>query len=197
MSATNNIRRRFDRLCTPYNDPMALVVFLRGVNVGGYKRFRPSVLAIQLKDYGVVNIGAAGTFVIRKPISKMQLHSELLRNLPFQAEVMMCTGQELTAAASANPFDDEPLRPNIVRFVSVLAESPRVPASIPICIPENGNWLVKVLAVHDRFLFGIYRREMKAISALGKLDKLFGVSVTTRNWNTVRAIFKLLEKDKD
>ena len=53
---------------------------------------------------------------------------------------------------------------------------------------------MKVLAVHNRFLFGIYRREMKAISALGKLDKLFGVSVTTRNWNTVRAILKLLEK---
>jgi len=194
MLTTNNIRRRFDRLCTPYNDPMSLVIFLRSINVGGYRTFRPSILAIQLKDYGVVNIGAAGTFVVRRPISKMRLCSELLRNLPFEAEVMTCTGQELIAAASANPFDDELLRSDIVRFVSVLAKPPQVPASIPIRIPEKGKWLVKVLAVHNRFLFGIYRREMKAISALGKLDKLFGVSVTTRNWNTVRAILKLLEK---
>src|SRR5436305_7597181 len=105
-------------------------------------------ISIQLKDYGVVNIGAAGTFVVRRPISKMRLCSELLRNLPFEAEVMTCTGQELIAAASANPFDDELLRSEIVRFVSVLAKPPQVPASIPIRIPEKGKWLVKVLAVH-------------------------------------------------
>jgi hypothetical protein len=47
---------------------MALVVFLRGVNVGGHRTFRPSILAQQLKRYDVVNVGAAGTFVIRKPV---------------------------------------------------------------------------------------------------------------------------------
>jgi uncharacterized protein (DUF1697 family) len=46
-----------------YNPVMALVVFLRGVNVGGHRTFRPSILARELSDYGVVNVGAAGTFV--------------------------------------------------------------------------------------------------------------------------------------
>ncbi len=67
---------------------MALVVFLRGVNVGGHRTFRPSMLAEQLKDYDVVNVGAAGTFVIRKPISQAQLRAELLRRLPFETEVI-------------------------------------------------------------------------------------------------------------
>lgn len=49
-------------------------------------------------------------------------------------------------------------------------------------------------STHDRFLFGIYRREMKAISCLGAIDKLFGVPATTRNWNTINAILKVLEK---
>jgi hypothetical protein len=40
---------------------MALVVFIRGVNVGGHRTLRPSVLARGLSDYGVVNVGAAGT----------------------------------------------------------------------------------------------------------------------------------------
>ena len=49
---------------------MALVVFLRGVNVGGHRTFRPSQLVKELADFDVVNIGAAGTFVVRKPGSQ-------------------------------------------------------------------------------------------------------------------------------
>ena len=52
---------------------MTLVVFLRGVNVGGYKTFRPSLLAKELAEFDVVNIGAAGTFVVRKPISQANI----------------------------------------------------------------------------------------------------------------------------
>ena len=44
---------------------MALVVFLKGVNVGGHKTFRPSVMARELQ-LDAVSIGAAGTFVIRE-----------------------------------------------------------------------------------------------------------------------------------
>jgi len=40
---------------------VALVVFHRGVNVGGHRTFRPSVLARGQSDYGVVNVGATGT----------------------------------------------------------------------------------------------------------------------------------------
>jgi hypothetical protein len=42
---------------------MALIVFLRGVNVGGHRTFRPSIVARELNDYDVLNVGAAGTFV--------------------------------------------------------------------------------------------------------------------------------------
>jgi hypothetical protein len=47
-----------------YKFAMALVVFIRGVNVGGHRTFRPSILAGELSDYGVVNVGAAGTIAI-------------------------------------------------------------------------------------------------------------------------------------
>lgn len=173
---------------------MALVTFLRGVNVGGYRTFRPSVLARQLQSYGVVNIGAAGTFVICKPVSQTRLRSELLRRLPFEAEVMICTEQELLAAAAANPFDSVPVRFEIIRFVSVLAKRSRLLPALPLRLPADGRWVLKILSIHGRFVFGVYRREMKAISILGTMDKLFGTPVTTRNWNTVTAILRLLEK---
>lgn len=174
---------------------MALVAFLRGMNVGGHRRFRPSVLANQLKDYGLVNIGAAGTFVVCGAVSQKRLRSELLRRLPFEAEVMMCTDQELIAAASNNPFDDEPPLSDIVRFVSILGKRAPLSPSIPVCIPAQGKWQVNILSRHDRFLFGLYRREMKTIGCLSKIDDLFGVPATTRNWNVIRAILKVLENN--
>ena len=176
---------------------MALVTFLRGVNVGGHRTFRPSVLANQLKDYGVVNIGAAGTFVVCRRVSQARFRSELLRRLPFEPEIMMCTPRELITAAAHNPFDGEPPRSDITRFVSVLAKSPKLSPSIPVRIPEHGKWFLRILARHDRFLFGVYRRDMKAVAGLGAIDKLFGAPATTRNWNTIQKVLKVLEEGCD
>src|SRR6185436_14460123 len=71
---------------------VALVVLLRGVNVGGHRAFRPSALAEKLKRLDAVNIGAAGTLVIRRPVTRAHLRAELIRNLPFDAEIMICDG---------------------------------------------------------------------------------------------------------
>ena len=172
---------------------MALVVFLRGVNVGGHRTFRPSVLADELKDYGVVNIGAAGTFVIRKTVGQAKLRAELRRKLPFDAEIMICDGRDLVSIASGDPFVSVPSRPDIVRFLSVLAKSHSKLPSFPLSFPSSGEWLVKIIAVQDRFLFGVYRRHMKTIRYLSQIDRVGGVPVTTRNWNTITSIVKVLK----
>ena len=48
-------------------------------------------------------------------------------------------------------------------------------------------------ATHQRFVFGEYRRHMKTIGYLGQIDKFFSVPATTRNWNTVLAITRILK----
>ena len=171
---------------------MALVVLLRGVNVGGHRTFRPSTLAEQLKHLDAINIGAAGTFVIRQPVTQAQLRAELARRLPFETEIMICHGREIVRLMSQNHFAAEPVRPDIVRFVSVLSQRPSSAPSTPMSFPSSGKWLLKILARENRFVFGLYRRQMKAISYLGTLDGLFGVPVTTRNWNTITAIARVL-----
>ena len=172
---------------------MALVVFLRGVNVGGHRTFRPSTLAGQLTHLGAVNIGAAGTFVIRRPVTQRRLRAELARRLPFDAEIVICQGREIARMMLQNHFGDQPLRPDVVRFVSVLCRRPGASPPTPITLPQNGRWLLKILARDNRFVFGVYRRHMKVIGYLGRLDRLFGVPLTTRNWNTIAAIVKVLE----
>ena len=171
---------------------MALVVLLRGVNVGGHRTFRPSTLAEQLKHLDVVNIGAAGTFVVRRPVSRAQLRVEFARRLPFDPEIMICQGREIVRLMSRDFFSDYVVRRDTVRFLGVLSQTPRSAPSTPIDLPPTGKWLVRVLARENRFVVGLYRRRMKVISYLGTLDRVFGVPVTTRNWNTITAIAKVL-----
>jgi len=176
---------------------MALVVFLRGVNVGGHRRFRPSVLARELSGYGVVNVGAAGTLVVRKPGPREKFRAELLRKLPFEATVVLCNGRDLIRMEMENPFGTEPPRPDIVRFVSILSKSDRGLATIPCSLPPRGKWFVRVIASKHRFVFGVYRRDIKTIGYLGQIDKLFGVPATTRNWNTMVAIVRILQARRE
>lgn len=170
-----------------------MVVFLRGVNVGGHKTFQPSVLAKDLADYDVVNIGAAGTFVVRKPISQAKLRAELLRRLPFEPQIMICSGRDVIDLVSMDPFAGGPAGPDIVRFMSVLEKRPQVPPGIPLSLPAGDDWLVKIIAVRGRFALGLYRRSMKTIGFLGQVEKRLGVPATTRNWNTINAIVKVLK----
>ena len=175
---------------------MALVVFLRGVNVGGHRTFRPSTLIEQLKHLNAVNIGAAGTFVVRQPVRRAQLRLEFARRLPFTAEITICHGREIIRLMSCDLFSGHLVRPDMVRFVSVLSQAPHLALSIPINFPSTGKWLVRILERQNRFLVGLYRRHMRVISYLGTLDRVFGVSVTTRNWNTMTAIAKVLDKSR-
>jgi uncharacterized protein (DUF1697 family) len=174
-----------------YNSGMALVFFLRGVNVGGHRTFRPSILARELSDYGVVNVGAAGTFVVQKPGPRAKFRAELRRKLPFETVDVLCDGRDLIRLEMKNPFGAP--RPDIVRFVSILAKAGRGLPSIPFALPPRGKWLVRVIAAKDRFVFGEYRRHMKTIGYLGQIDKLFGVPATTRNWNTIMAVVRVLK----
>lgn len=171
---------------------MALVVLLRGLNVGGHRTFRPTTLAKQLRHFDTVNIGATGTLVIRKSVSHAQLRAEIACRLPFDAEIVICQGREIVRLVSHDFFAGHLVRPDIIRFVSVLSRLSRSPLRLPIILPSRGKWLLKVLARDGRFVFGLYRRHMKVISYLGTLDRVFGAPATTRNWNTIEAIAKML-----
>lgn len=175
---------------------MALVALLRGVNVGGYRSFRPSVLARQLRRFDVVNVGAAGTFVVRKRVSQAKFRAELARRLPFDTHVMMCSGTDVLRLTSSSPLAGEPAGPHIVPFVSVLARRRQPSSPLPQNFPATGEWGLRIVGQQGRFVFGVYRRQMRAISYLAQLDQLFGVPVTTRNWSTITALARLLEASR-
>jgi uncharacterized protein (DUF1697 family) len=188
---------------------MACVVFLRAVNVGKANRCQPALIAKQLAKFNIVNIGAVGTFVVRKDVSESVLRAALVRKLPFKCEIMICPARDVIKLASRDPFEGQPSGPNITRFVSISAKPLRAgirydsdqtsnikPQTsrllpLPLSLPSDDDWLLKVIAIQGRFVLGLYHRQMKAISYLGKIEKLLGVPVTTRNWNTIEKVVKI------
>jgi uncharacterized protein (DUF1697 family) len=174
---------------------MSSVVFLRAVNVGGTNRCQPAVIAKQLAKFDVVNIGAVGTFVVRENVNESSLRNVFARKLPFKCEIMICPGRDIIKLASNDPFSEQTSDLNITRFVNVLAKRLPSPPPLPLCLPSEDAWLLKIIAIQNRFALGVYRRQMKAISYLGKVEKLLGVPVTNRNWNTILKIAQILSQD--
>ena len=169
---------------------MRWVVFLRGVNVGKANRCQPAVIASQLSRFGVINIGAVGTFVVRERVSESALRAAIAKKLPFKCEIMICPARDIIRLTSKDLFSGQPSGADITRFVSVAAKSVRLP--LPLNLPSDDDWLLKIIAIENRFVLGVYRRQMKAIGYFGKIEKLLGVPATTRNWNTIRKVSQIL-----
>jgi len=168
------------------------VVFLRAVNVGGANRCQPALITKELSKFDIVNIGAVGTFVARENVSDSALRAAIAKKLPFKCEIMICPARDIIKLASKDPFSQQPSGPNIVRFVSVLAKRLRALPPLPLSLPADNDWLLKIIAIQDRFVLGLYRRQMKAISYLSQIEKRLGVPATTRNWNTIEKVAKIL-----
>src|SRR5438046_1140209 len=121
---------------------MASVVFLRAVNVGKANRCHPALIAKQLTNFGIVNIGAVGTFVVRENVSESALRAAIAKEVPFKCEIMICPARDIIKLSSKDPFSEQPSGPDITRFVNVLAKRlPSLP-SLPLSLPSDDEWLL-------------------------------------------------------
>ena len=169
---------------------MALVAFLKGINVGGHRRLRPGVLARELRPLDVVNIGTAGTFVVRSPVARGELRAEIARRAPVAVEVMICSGNEIGQLVSAHPFDGHAEACDVIRFVGILAKRGQPMAPFPL--PTEADWCLQFLECQGRFVLGLHKRQMRAIACLEQLGKVFAAPMTTRSWSTILKIQEVL-----
>ncbi len=172
---------------------MTLVVFMRGVNVGGHRTFQPAALAKAMAAFDVVNVGAAGTFVVRKATSQASIRTEFIRRLPFKPDLMICREREILDLTKVESASLDPTRPDVRRFVSVLAKRPRILPQLPICQPAGDRWQVKIVEVTNKFALSLWRRQGSSLIYPNEVvEKTFGVPATTRNWNTIATICEIL-----
>jgi hypothetical protein len=106
---------------------------------------------------------------------------------------MICDARTLQRAHADRPFGSGSARRDVVRFASVLSKARPLGVPLPLQLPRDGKWFVRILGVNYPFIFGEYRRHMKTIGYLGQIDKLVGSPVTTRSWSTIETIVRILE----
>lgn len=170
-----------------------LVVFLRGVNVGSNKRFLPAALARDMAAFDVVNIGAVGTFVVRNAPSASALRSEIARRLPFEAEIVICPGNDLLALERGDPFAKRPAGKDVREMVTVLAKKPKKIPRLPIRRPDGADWQHELFRVEGRLALTFWRPDPRRLLYVDA-GKELGVPGTTRTWKTIQKVCGILRE---
>jgi uncharacterized protein (DUF1697 family) len=178
---------------------MAWVVFLRAINVGGANLCKPAQLAKELKKFDIVNIGAVGTFVVRdntpEPVVRKAFSRQLAKDFGIKCEIMIVPAEDMMKFAAKDRFPKQLTGAGFTRFASVLhGQPPKIPA-LPLYLPSEKQWLLKIVAIKDQFVLGVYKRDMKAIGYLGKIERILGVPGTVRSWNTIQKIVEVLNQN--
>ena len=173
---------------------MSQVVFLRGVNVGGRNVFRPAKLVADLARLDVVNVGAAGTFVVRANASAAAVRAAILGELPFEPRMSIHRGADVLRLVDADPFAREKASKNLRRWVAPLDAKPKTIPPLPIAVPAKGAWSVRFDRVESGFALGLIRIPQRKgfVFPTDVVEDALGVGATTRWWETLLKIAAIL-----
>jgi len=173
---------------------MPHVVFLRAANVGGKNVFRPAQLATALAHLDAVNVGAAGTFLVRGKAPVATIRREILSRLPFELEMSVRPVREVLDLVRRRPFAGVTFSKDLRGWVAVLARPSRVRPAFPLSVPEGKAWSVRFDRVEGPFALGVWRRRPERFVSPNKVvEDALGIPATMRYWETIERIVKLVE----
>src|SRR5439155_1359992 len=84
----------------------------------------------------VVNLGAAGTFVVRAPASAASIRREILSRLPFEPAIAVRPAREVVALVRSEPFRGIALSKDLRGWAAVLCGPPRSRPTLPLVKPK-------------------------------------------------------------
>jgi uncharacterized protein (DUF1697 family) len=170
------------------------VVFLRAANVGGRNVFRPAQLAAALAPLDVLNVGAAGTFVVRGRATPAAIRRAILARLPFEPEIVVLPAARVVALVKSQPFRGVALSKNVRGWVAALCRRPVLRPSLPVAAPAGRAWSVRFDRLENGFALGLWQRRPKGFVFPNQVvERAVGVPATTRWWETLLRVADLLE----
>jgi uncharacterized protein (DUF1697 family) len=173
----------------------AYAAFLRGINVGGHAVIKMDDLKKTFESLGFNNVKtllASGNVLFeaqsRDPAAIRVLMEKGLKKA-FNRDVCVTIRsiKELRNLADSNPFRNIPVTPQTRLYVTFLSEKPNKLFKAPYESPKKDY---KVLTVSDTEAVSVLTLSpgSQTTDLMVFLDREFGRSVTTRNWNTIEKI---------
>jgi len=172
---------------------MPHVAFLRAANVGGKNVFRPARLAAELAHLDVVNVGAAGTFLVRGKATAAGVRREILARLPFEPTVAVRPAREVLGLVRSAPFGGVAFSKDLRGWVAVLSARPKARPALPIAVPAGKPWSVRFDRLEGPYALGLWQRRPSGFVFPNQVvEDALGVPVTTRWWETFERIAGLM-----
>lgn len=174
------------------------VALLRGINVGGHHKVPMADLKKLMAESGfsavktLLNSGNVVFTAKPLPVKKLeqQISAAIEQQFGFPVPVLVRPAEALTDLVQTDPFRDITVTPDTRLYVTFLSDSP---ADLPEFPNQSDDRSFVMLGYHQQAIISVLDlSHSKTVEAMVVLEKLFGKNVTTRNWNTVLKLEKMI-----
>ncbi|WDM14286.1 DUF1697 domain-containing protein [Streptomyces lavenduligriseus] len=173
------------------------VALLRGINVGGHARITMKDLRELFGALGFDEVQTylqSGNVVFADPAGtapgevRERIEKRLADGLGVPASVLLRTGESLDRTVAANPYldrEDDPAK----LHVTFLAGTPAAERAAALRTPtgETAEFALLGDEIHLHVPGGYGRTKLNNAF----IERLLGITATTRNWNTVKALHRM------
>ncbi len=174
------------------------IALFRGINVGGNNKLPMKELVAVLEGLGLQGIKTyiqSGNVVFRSKATDTQLATRIAAAIKkshgFEPKVLLLDAGRLEKAIKANPFPEGEGEGNTLHF-NFLESIPSKPdlARIEKVRAASERWQLEGDVFYLHAPDGIGRSKLAS-----GMERLLGVPMTGRNWNTVRKLKELIEAE--
>ena len=176
---------------------MKYTAFLRAVNVSGHNRIKMDLLRDILSDYGMKDVSTylqSGNVVFKsenhkKEVLESQLETLLYKKFGFEVSVFVKSKKEIATLLVKNPFLDKNHEEQFLHATLFKGKNNGIDIeAIDKIKMENEEFKILGSCVYLYCPNGYGRTKLNNAN----WEKWSKCKCTTRNWNTMRAVDKLL-----
>ncbi|MBE0648758.1 MAG: DUF1697 domain-containing protein [Bacteroidales bacterium] len=177
---------------------LSYIAFLRGINVGGHHKVPMVDLRREfekLNHKNIVTLLNSGNIVfdaINSDIEELEkkISSHLEKFFGFPIPTIIRTAEMIHRLLDNSPFHDVGLTKDIRLYVSFLRENNQVSLKLPWNSPDNS---LKIIGITNKTVLSVVDLSVsETTKAMALLERYFGKDITTRNWNTIERIGKIV-----
>ena len=178
---------------------MQYVVFLRGINVGGHKKVSMPVLRQLLMQNAYENVATllnSGNILVttqESDTAKVENHVALLieKQFGFHVPVFILPSETFRSLVEQDPFHGIEVHKDLRLYVSYFTN---IKNPLPELPWESEDGALQMLSRNDNSLNTILDVSVKGTTdAMKILDYHFGKEITTRNWNTIKKLYDMID----